>query len=334
MTVLFVGTYKPQYTDEHLAPFIVEQGRAVSAQGVTVRFIALKGNYVKRYIQLRRAIRTYEPDIIHAHYGLTCLLATLQGRVPVISTYHGSDINDEEVRIYSVYAILRSAHNILVSRKMLDILETSETRSGKPALVNANYSVIPCGIDLNTVPNISHSEARSRLNISEDEPYILFSGSFDNVVKNPELAKHSVYYLGQLLGKEVQLHELSGLTRDEVMLRFVAADVMLMTSHTEGSPQVIKEAMACGCPIVSVDVGDVRERLSGLEGCYVAQIPELVNGVMMSQEDRALEIAQLLEQALQFKGRIKGREHILKQELDNKQIAQKIIAIYDKTLHR
>jgi len=49
-----------------------------------------------------------------------------------------------------------------------------------------------------------------------------------------------------------------------------ASNVLLLTSLHEGSPTVVKEALACGLPVVSVDVGDVAERIEGIEGCHLA----------------------------------------------------------------
>lgn len=72
----------------------------------------------------------------------------------------------------------------------------------------------------------------------------------------------------------MELIELKGYSHKEVVLLMCAIDVLLMTSITEGSPQVIKVAMACGCPIVSVDVGYVKERVEGVEGCLVAKTKE------------------------------------------------------------
>ena len=94
-----------------------------------------------------------------------------------------------------------------------------------------------------------------------------------------------------------------------------------MTSKTEGSPQVIKEAMACGCSIVSVDVGDVAERIEGVQGCFVVK----------SRDPR--ELAEALEKAIVFSSKTNGREKILEYALTNKQVAERIIKIYEKILN-
>ena len=141
----------------------------------------------------------------------------------------------------------------------------------------------------------------------------MFSGAFDNQVKNATLAKAAVTRLGD----EVELIELKGYSRNEVTLLMCACDAFLLTSFSEGSPQVIKEAMACGCPIVSVDVGDVKERVEGIEGCYVA-----------SSFD-AKELAGLLKEALVFKCKTKGRERLAKDGLENQEVASQLIKIYE-----
>ena len=119
---------------------------------------------------------------------------------------------------------------------------------------------------------------------------------------------------------QIKLLELRGYTRTQVNLMMCAANCLLMTSKTEGSPQVIKEALACGCPIVSVDVGDVAERTSGVDGCYV--VP--------SREPSA--VAEAVKKAIAYEGKTKGYEHIMKSRLENSQVAETIYNIYQQVV--
>ena len=290
------------------APFIVEQAEALKNVGSEVGFFGLQGRgfrgYLKNLSALKAKIREFSPDVVHAHYGLSGLLANLQRRVPVVTTYHGSDINDLKVLRFSKVAMRMSKWNIFVSRKTLQI--------AKP---KRRYTLLPCGIDLSDLQLTERTVARQKMNLSVDKKYILFAGAFDNAVKNAPLAKQAVELLND---ENEELLELKGYSRDEVTLLMCAADAFLMTSFTEGSPQVIKEAMACGCPIVSVDVGDVRERTEGVEGCYVA----------MSREPKALE--GLLQKALSFEGKTGGRIKIVADGLDNREVAEKLVEIYRK----
>ncbi len=285
----------------------MEQARALEKQCCDIRFFGLQGKGVKGYIKnlplLKKEIKAFQPDVVHAHYGLSGLLANLQRRIPVVTTYHGSDINDAKALRFSKVAMRLSAWNIFVSQKTVAI--------AKP---KSKYSLIPCGIDLSDLQLTSKEEARRRMCLNFDKKYVLFAGAFDNVVKNASLAKDSVALLQD---DQVELLELKGYSRDEVTLLMCAADAFLMTSFTEGSPQVIKEALACGCPIVSVDVGDVKERVDGVEGCYVAS----------TRDPQALAV--LLQKVFDFQGKTKGREKIITDGLDNSQVADKLMSLYD-----
>lgn len=115
----------------------------------------------------------------------------------------------------------------------------------------------------------------------------------------------------------VELKECKGYTRSQVALLMNAADAFLMTSFTEGSPQVIKEAMACGCPIVSVDVGDVAEVTSGIDGCYISRTRD------------PQELASLLRQAINFPGKTNGRSRIIARGFENRVVAEKLIKVYE-----
>ena len=304
MKIIIVASYNKGC----FAPFIVEQADALKNLGCEVNFFGLQGKGIKGYLKnlsaLKSEIKAFSPDVVHAHYGLSGLLANLQRKVPVVTTYHGSDINEPKVLRFSKMAMRLSAWNIFVSTKTLQIAKPSK-----------KYTLLPCGIDLSDLQLTEKTEARQMMNLSVDKKYILFAGAYNNTVKNAPLAKQAVE---QLDCSSVEMLELKGYSRDEVTLLMCASDAFLMTSFTEGSPQVIKEAMTCGCPIVSVDVGDVKERTEGVEGCFVAQTRE------------PQELAELLQKALAFNHRTLGRKRITELGLENHQVAAKLLEIYRK----
>ena len=308
MKILVVASYnKGSY-----APFIVEQVEALKQAGCEMSFFGLQGKGVKGYLNnlsaLNQKISLFRPDVIHAHYGLSGLLANLQRKVPVVTTYHGSDINDPQVLRFSKQAMRMSAWNVFVSRKTMVIDHPKK-----------HFSLIPCGIDLSELQLTPKNEARLKMGLSPNKKYVLFAGGFDNEVKNAPLAFGTVELLKSL---SVELLELKGYSREEVTLLMCAVDAFLMTSFTEGSPQVIKEAMACGCPIVSVDVGDVKERTDGVKGCFVAA----------SRESQ--ELADLLRKALAMEGKTDGRDKLTADGLDNRLVAQSLFEIYGKTCRK
>lgn len=310
MRILVVCRYKEKLAG-HAAPFVTAQAEAIADAGCEVELYRLCGNYWKQWKSLRAKIRDWKPDVVHAHYGLTGLVANLATRrVPVVSTYHGSDINEPKVLPFSKVAMWLSAWNIFVSQRNVNL--------AKP---HKHWLLIPCGVELSEGQLMTREEARKKLGWYVSDKKILFAGAFDNGVKNAELAFEGIRELENEGIRDVELIELKGYTREQVNTLMCAVDALLMTSKTEGSPQVIKEAMACGCPIVSVDVGDVAERTSGVEGCYVVQ----------SREPKV--IAAALEKALAFEGKTKGREHILHAGLTSEQVAKRIIEIYKNILN-
>ena len=301
MKILIVASFNKGF----FAPFILEQSEALEKMGQTVHFFGIQGHgiwgYVRNYKGLKRIIQDYKPDVIHAHYGLSGLLATLQRRVPVVTTFHGSDINNPKVLPFSKIAMRLSAFTIFVSQKNVDIARPTK-----------KFALLPCGVNSDNFTEVPIGEARLKLQLEDTKKYVLFAGSFSNRVKNPELAQKAIALLNN-----VELIELKGYSRADVNYLMHAVDVALMTSHTEGSPQFVKEVMACGCPLVSVDVGDVKEVTAGVEGCYI-----------VSRE--AEEIAEKLQIALNFKGRTHGRERIMELGLENRKVAETIVAIYKK----
>ena len=299
MKVLVVGV--------DLDTFVREQVNALKKAGITVFTHKVTGHgligYFTEMFRLRRTIRQCRPDIIHAHYGLSGLCANCQRTIPVVTTFHGSDIHTGGWLLkLSQIAMRLSAYNIFVSK----------TLYRQSCYRKNNISIISCGVDLDTLQLMDRAEAKER--IGRKNTFVLFAGSFTNQVKNPELAKKSMSTISQ-----AELVELRGYSREEVNLLMNAADCLLVTSHREGGPVVVKEAMACGTPLVSVDVGDVKEVIGQTDGCYIA-------------ERDANNIAKQIEKALAFHGKTNGRQRIIDLGLNNDCIAKRIIEIYQNCL--
>ena len=289
-----------------ISPFVSEQSDSLMKLGVEVEYFPIQGKgvfgYLNNYKLLQVSIKKYKPDLIHAHYGLSGLMANLQRRVPVITTYHGSDINYFKVLPFSIMSMVLSAHNIFVSEKVK-----------KRSVGKNRQSLIPCGVDLNVFKPIEKEEARKKLGFEENEKLILFAGGFDREVKNPVLAQSAVKLL-----PHARLLELKGYTREQVSLLMNAADCLLLTSFSEGSPQFIKEGMACNRPIVATDVGDVHWIFGNEPGHFLAGFS--VN-----------DVTEKLEQALGFSATFKntnGRGRIKNLDIDLESVAEKIQALY------
>ncbi len=285
--------------------FVTEQAESIRQLSIEVDYFGVHGKGIIGYLSnlnsLKAKIREFHPDLVHAHYGFCGLLANFQRKVPVITTYHGSDIHTRGQALFlSRLSILLSAYNIFVSKWLL----TQSGYKGK------KKCIISCGIDLKTFYPIDRNTSRKALGWDLNKIYVLFGGAFDNEVKNSTLSKAAAATI-----KGAQLIELRGYSREQVNLAMNAANCLLVTSHREGGPLVVKEAMACGTPIVAVRVGDIEETMKGIEGCYTVS-------------HDITEVTTFLKKAISFKGKTKGRQRIIEKGLTIENIANKILNVY------
>jgi teichuronic acid biosynthesis glycosyltransferase TuaC len=294
----------------YVSPFILEQADSLKKLGVTIDFYLIKGKgwlgYLVNYPSLRKKMKLFQPTLLHAHYGLSGMLAVLQRKIPVIVTYHGSDINSSGFeKIFTYSAIKLSDYNIFVGSNL-----------AKKAGVKSKYSVVSCGVDMDVAVKLDKLECRKKLSLKLEGKYILFPSSFDRPVKNYKLARQVVNNLDN-----VCLLELKSYTRAEVNLLMNACDLLLVTSLVESGPLVVKEAIACGCPVVSTDVGDVKEVINDIEGCYITDYSPG-------------EITEKIKIVLNSEKRIQNAKKIYELELDIGSVAKKILHIYFTILQK
>lgn len=293
-----------------ISPFVIEQVESLKKYGISFEFFGIQGkgilgylsNILKYYIKLSK----FKPNLIHAHNGHSGLFANLQFFFPVITTFHGSDVHQKNDLKYSKVCALLSKKNIVVNEKMKKLL-------------GVNSLIIPCGVDTNLFDVKSKIEARKRLNLDVEKKYILFASGFENKIKNYPLAKKAVE---QLNDNSIEVIEFLNFTREDSALMFNAVDVALLTSFDEGSPQFIKEAMACNKPIVSTNVGDVNYVLGDLEGCFITSF-------------EASDVTEKIKKALMFSKnelQTKGRDRIYEIQYHQDAISSLVYEVYEMVI--
>ena len=290
-----------------ISPFVKEQGDSLKEIGLDIDYFLIKGKgitgYLKNYFNLNRLIKTNTYDIIHAHYGLSGLLATFQSHVPVVITFHGSDVNLNRTNFYLSFLASRlSDANIFVH----------ESLSKKLSLFSDKAEIIPCGVNLNLFKPIDKLASRDKLGLDHNYNYVLFSSSFNNKIKNAALAKLALSNFENII-----LLEMKGYSREEVHLLMNAVDILIVTSYSETGPLVVKEALACNCPIISTDVGDVKELANGTKNCYIVEYD-------------AKQVEQRIRDILSSNKKSDGRAAV--KHLSLEKIATDVYSVYERVL--
>ena len=339
MRILEVSRYKNNFAD-HQLPFVTEQGEAIAqelrkvdsrksivdSEPPAVEYFLVKGNYITAVKALKKKIQEFKPDIVHAHYGLSAITAELQSQVPVVTTFHNGETHHWWVNLMTSLMSLRAKHVIYVAPHIRDLSYFKAK----------NYSIIPCGVPMEEMVITPKEEARRQLGWDPNKKYILFGGAFSNTRKNYELLRQAVELVKseELRVKSIEVVEMKGLSRAECVLRMCGADLFALPSHSEGSPQALKEAMAVNCPCLATDIADVRELFGDVPGHFILRNPRKTHERWDADEKSLDEMVELLREALRFEGRTKGRERILALGLSNEQVAQRIVKIYEQVLNK
>ncbi|HEX8038916.1 MAG TPA: glycosyltransferase [Chryseosolibacter sp.] len=324
MRVLFVCSGNVKGFD--VVPFIKEQGEAIRAAGVDVDYFPVAGKGLKGYWRASRALRSHlkqeRYDLIHAHFTLSGWVAVLAaGRIPVVLSLMGSDaygqyVGEGKVTFSSRYLTFLT---LLIQPFVRAIISKSRNIDRYVYMKWKSY-VIPNGIDIRKF-RASPAPYRAELALNGEKKQILFLGSKNSVRKNFRLAREAVSYLKR---SDVELINPYPVSHSFVPKYLNSVSVLAVCSYMEGSPNVIKEAMACNCPIVATDVGDVKWVLGKTEGCYVASF---------NPKDYAAKLNQALDFS-EARGRTLGEQRIKDLGLDSETIALRVINVYQRALNR
>lgn len=257
------------------------------------------GHYARFYGQaLRQSLSEY--DVVHANYGLTAPAALAQRRRPVVLSLWGSDLLGSYGRL-SRWCANRCDEVIVMSEHMAGELDRRS-------------HVIPHGVDMDVFRPAPQTVARDEIGWDQESRIVLFPYDKNRPIKDFARARTVVDAADERLDERVELRTVSGVDHDKIPRYMNAADVMLLTSRREGSPNTVKEALACNCPVVSTDVGDVSDYVTDLEYSGVADDDEVLTDKLV----RVLEDAPVSE----------GREQVA--ELGLSQMARNIASVYQR----
>lgn len=323
MRVLTVTNMWPRRDRPAFGAFVQSQVQSLEALGVDIALHVIAGDrgavaYALDVPAVRTAVRRFRPDLVHAHYGLAGWTAQWQPR-PLVVSYCGDDLlgsaargaarqSKSRITMRMSQAVARKAAAIICkSRNLAAALERPADR--------ARAHVIPNGVNIDRFSPGDRDAARRTLGFDPAERLVLFPHA-------PEQAEQKGFALAESVMQQVRSAEpaarllhVTGVPHARMPEFYRAADCLLLTSKSEGSPNVVKEALACALPVVGVDAGDVKEWLSRVPECRLA-------------ERRAEPLAEAVLDVLRA-GR-RADTSSVRAELDERTVARRIRAVYEQ----
>jgi len=288
--------------------------------GVDVDLFFFRGarnpfNYLRAWYRVRKRLMLGSYDLVHAQWGQSAPTA-LPTRLPLVVTFRGGEgegiVGDDGKYTISGY-ILTIVSSIVARRADALVAVSSHMRAYLPP---RTVHIIPSGLDFSQIPLLPQDKARQQLGLPLSKRLVLFVGNPLEARKRHGLAREVVSKVARELNAELVLAWRVPHSRIPIYMN--ACDALLFVSMYEGSPNVVKEALACNLPVVSVAVGDVPERLDGTPGC------------VLCKNDDPDEIAFALETVLRRGGRNATRETV--RELDENVLAQRMIEVYRRAI--
>lgn len=321
--VLMVTGAYPTEQHPHVGTFIKSQLDSLIAAGIEVEIIHPKPGpvllrYARAAMQVFLKTLTGDFDVVHGHYGTWCLVARMQWTTPVVASFLGTDLLGIVAAdgSYSNKGALFIRISRWLCRRVGAVIVKSEGM--KKTISGGHIFVIPNGVDFELFHPIPRAEARAILGWEQDRYYVLFGNNPKIPRKNFPLAQAAIE---RLRAREVpaELVVANGLPQTKVVQYINACNALLLPSIDEGSPNIVKETMACNVPVVSTDVGDVSQVIGRTEGCSVCPYdPDA--------------LAAALEQALQHTEPTTGRTDIM--HLERSVVAKQVIAVYEQVISK
>jgi teichuronic acid biosynthesis glycosyltransferase TuaC len=326
LRVLMITSGWPQPGQPQTTHFVKRQAEFLRHAGVDVEVFQFRGggrlgSYLAAWRRVRPKIHGGAYDLVHAQFGQSGLRA-LPKRLPLVVTFRGDDIqgiiSDRSGRVALRGKLLRTLCRTVARRADAVVVVSAHMKTF--FRTSAPIAVLPSGIDFDLFRPTPREVARRRLDWPSEKRLVLFAGNPEKRRKRYALARAAVDVLNRTLPAELIVAW--GVPHTQVPLYMSACDALVFTSMQEGSPNVVKEALACNLPVVSVAVGDVPDRLRAVPG----------GGCELTADERPETIAAALERVLRRGKRIAGRVAV--QHLAESAITAQLIDVYRTVLGR
>ncbi len=311
--VLFITNMYPHPSFTYMGVHVKEQiDCLVKDFGINAEVYFINANekgkleYVKSIFKIYNILKKNKDiQTIHIHYGLSALfLAFFRPKAKIFLTFHGGDIliaQGQYVQVLISKYVAKKVDKIFILNKEMGKIVSK---------LNIPYEILPCGIDTEFFINKAIDKK------STQSKTILFPGDASRPVKNYPLFEEVIKILNKTASFKIKTICIHNLTRTEVRDLLNSADCLVMTSLSEGSPQIIKEALSCNLPVISVPVGDVETVIAGIPSCYTS------NGF------DPVELAELTIKVLEANEPNIRSEFLKKGIYENKSICEKLAENY------
>jgi len=302
-------------------PFFIEQEKILDRLVVESTIVKVPNerprsvlDYISFYHRVLKNTRMHY-DLVHANYGLTAPFALAQPHRPLVLTLWGSDL-----RLFLNNRKWNWLCKNLIELEGFDeiMVRSEEMRINLKREFGLDAHIVPSGVDLDKFKPMEKEKAKNEVGWKQDVKHILFPYPHSRDVKNYPLAEEVVEEVKSRTNEKVELKVVYGVPHKKILVYYNASDVLLLTSKSEGSPNTVKEAMACNVPVVSTDVGDVELLLDDVEFSKVCDGKE--------------ELVDELLDVIDCDSWSNGRKRIKELEISLEDMGKKIVEIYEGAL--